>query len=164
MSAAHILSTLPHRFPMLLIDRVVELVPGERVVAHKAVTMNEPWYANVGANGALGYPAALLVESWCQAAGLLAARPRPAGEPRAADVMLFGRMSNARFGRDVLPGEVVEHRVHLLRQLEEATLFGGEAAVNGEVVFQVEQVVMTLRPAATLQPVEQLASQVRGAE
>ncbi|WP_431774998.1 3-hydroxyacyl-ACP dehydratase FabZ family protein [Streptomyces cucumeris] len=144
---------LPHRYPMLLVDRVDELTAGEGLVARKAVTANEPWYEGVSADAdaeQYAYPSVLLIESWCQAAGVLAAWDKPNPDVLAGQVMLFGSIADVEFGRPVLPGDVVEHRVRLVRALSDTVIFEGEALVDGEPVMRVGRVVMALRPAEEL--------------
>lgn len=135
---------LPHRYPMLLIDRVTELVPGERLAAVKAVTVNEPWYRSLppGADEAAhDYPAALLVESWCQAAGLLAgAAPASAG-----GVPLLGGLSKVRFRGRVRPGDVIEHRVRIVRDYGENLIFEGESLLADRTVVEVGRATVALR-------------------
>ncbi|MFF8615129.1 3-hydroxyacyl-ACP dehydratase FabZ family protein [Streptomyces sp. NPDC015350] len=144
---------LPHRFPMLLVDRVDELVPGERLVARKAVTCNEPWYAALPQDAGPRdhhYPEVLLVESWCQAAGVLATWDDPNPDVLNGQVMLFGGVSDARFERPVFPGDVVEHRVRVYRVLSDTMIFEGESLVDGETVMTVARATMAFRPAEQL--------------
>ncbi|GDY54632.1 hypothetical protein SVIO_052550 [Streptomyces violaceusniger] len=116
---------LPHRYPMLLVDRVLSLRPGERITAVKAVTHNEPWYAALVPAQDLAYPASLLIESWGQSAGLLAS----AATPRDRDqVMLFGAVAGAEFHRPVFPGELLEHHITIARSLDDSVIFEGRAA------------------------------------
>ncbi|HET8680773.1 MAG TPA: beta-hydroxyacyl-ACP dehydratase [Micromonosporaceae bacterium] len=154
---------LPHRYPMLLVDRVVEVEPGVRLTARKAVSGNEPWYRDLAddtpATG-YAYPPTLLVESWCQAAGLLAASdpagpPDPASDPAGLDapagrVLLIGAMTGIRFTAEVFPGDLVEHRVRLVRSVGDTAIFEGESLVDGRTVLEVERVVVAMRPAAEL--------------
>lgn len=148
LSAARIAEILPHRFPMLLVDRVTELEPGRGLTALKAVTVNEPWYRELPAGH--GYPAVLLIESWCQAAGVLAAWDSPNPDVLSGQVMLFGSMSGIRFHGEVLPGDVVEHHVRLVRALSDTVIFEGESLVAGRRVLEAERVVMAMRPAEVL--------------
>lgn len=130
---------LPHRYPILLVDRVTDVVAGERLTAVKAVTRNEPCYAN--ATGP--YPLALLLESWVQAAALLAVYP---DGPAPDTVMLLGSVGAVTVGRPVLPGDVVTHRVYLTRALGDTLLFEGESTVEGTTVQAVGQAVLAFRP------------------
>lgn len=149
---------LPHRFPMLLVDRVIDLVPGESITAKKAVTRNEQCYRRVGAHTAdvvLEYPQALLIESWGQTAGILATWRDPGGvtDAQEADrVMLLGGLTGVTFHRPVLPGDVLHHRARLSRALADTVIFEGETLCDGEVVMSVERMVMAFRPADQLRP------------
>jgi 3-hydroxyacyl-[acyl-carrier-protein] dehydratase len=138
---------------MLLVDRLTEVVPGERLVALKAVTCNEPWYEGLGPDRTeedFAYPSSLLVESWCQAAGVLATWDEPNPEVLKGRVMLFGGMAGVAFHRSVLPGEVLEHRVRQVYRAEDSALFEGECLSAGESVMTVERIVIAFRPASAL--------------
>ena len=153
MNVAEVKRILPHRYPMLLVDRVVEIVAGERVRARKAVTANEPWYGALPDGATVAehaYPPVLLVESWCQAAGVLAAHDAPNPDVCEGDVMLFGSVADARFLRPVLPGDLLEHEVRLVRSVGDTVIFEGETRVDGEVVLEVGRAVMAMRPAEEL--------------
>ena len=138
---------LPHRYPMLLIDRVLEVAPGSWVTAVKAISRNEPWYAD-GAYAA--YPEVLLVESWAQAAGLVTGVEQPNPDVCSGRVMLLGSLSGVQFHRPVLPGDVLEHRVRVTKAINETTIFEGECVVRGELVFTVPRMVVAHRPAEVL--------------
>lgn len=145
---------LPHRHPMLLLDRVTDLVPGERLTAIKAIAGNEPWYQGLTDDAepdAYAYPQVLLLESWCQAAGVLATWDHPNPDVLSGDVMLFGSLNNVTFAAPVLPGSVVEHRVRLVRALGKTLVFEGESSVGQQRALTVEQVLITMRPARFLQ-------------
>lgn len=155
INAAEIKGLLPHRYPMLLVDRVLELVPGESLVALKAVTCNEPWYQALGEDAAeeqFSYPQTLLVESWGQAAGLLAVQPGTAAAGLSDQVMLAGAMSGVEFLRPVCPGDVLEHRVRVVRALSDAVIFEGESLVGWDVVMRLSHMVMAFRPGGQLRP------------
>ncbi|MFF2023053.1 3-hydroxyacyl-ACP dehydratase FabZ family protein [Streptomyces sp. NPDC058171] len=153
MGAAAIKQVLPHRYPMLLVDRVLRRAPGEHLVAHKAVTCNEPWYQDLPPQATEddhAYPHVLLVESWCQSAGILIAAERPNPDVLSGQVMLFGSISDIRFTGRVRPGQVMEHHVRLSRALSDTVVFEGECLVDGEVVAEIGRVVMAMRPASEL--------------
>jgi 3-hydroxyacyl-[acyl-carrier-protein] dehydratase len=141
---------LPHRYPMLLLDRVDEIVAGERLRARKAVTLNEPWYSDLPTSADHAYPWVLLVESWGQAAGILAAGDESNPDLRAGMVMLFGSISDARVHGPVLPGDVIEHEVRLMRMFNDTMILEGESRVDGRPVLEVGRAVMALRPAEML--------------
>ncbi|MET8093886.1 3-hydroxyacyl-ACP dehydratase FabZ family protein [Micromonospora sp. NPDC005220] len=155
-----VLAALPHRYPMLLVDRVAEVAPGRHIRALKAVTLNEPWYAASvpGSPADLAYPQVLLVESWGQAAGLLANVSFPT-EP--GQVMLFGSMSDVTFGRPVRPGDVIEHDARVLKSLGDTVVFEGSSRVGDDEVLGVGRMVMAMRPAAVLRPDALAGSETR---
>ncbi|HEU5470225.1 MAG TPA: hypothetical protein VFV67_06200 [Actinophytocola sp.] len=128
---------LPHRYPMLLLDRVTGLVPGVRLTATKAVSGNEPWYA--GGGPGFAYPPVLVVESWCQAAGVLTGWDDP------ARVLLLGSMTGVHLAGPVLPGDVVEHRVRMVTAAGGAAVFTGESIVAGRTVLSVRRLVVSMR-------------------
>ncbi|MFB7503147.1 3-hydroxyacyl-ACP dehydratase FabZ family protein [Streptomyces broussonetiae] len=146
-------SLIPHRYPILLVDRVLEVVAGHSISTVKAVTCNEPWYQDIpeGAqDGAYAYPTALLIESWCQSAALLAACTDQ-GSAGQGDVVLFGGMSKVAVHGQAYPGDVVRHEVRLVQQTAGATFFEGGASVGGEPVLTVGQAVTLVKPAHTLE-------------
>ncbi len=141
---------LPHRYPMLLVDRVTEVVPGERLVAIKAITLNEPWYRDLPPEAdedAHAYPTVLLVESWCQAAGLLAAA---GGEELDGRIPLLGGLTGVEVPGWVHPGDVVEQRVRLVKDLGGNLLFSGESTVAGRTVLLIGSAAVALRPPSAL--------------
>jgi 3-hydroxyacyl-[acyl-carrier-protein] dehydratase len=150
LSTSEIKKVLPHRYPMLLVDRVTELEPGLRLTAHKAVTCNEPWYQELAADGDHGYPEVLLIESWCQSAGVLAVWDRPNPDVLSGHVMLFGGMAGIRFLAPVMPGDLLEHHVRLVRALSDTVIFEGGTVVGSRAVMEVGRVVMAVRPASKL--------------
>jgi len=141
---------LPHRFPMLLVDRVTEVVTGTRLTAIKAVTCNEPWYAGLADEDDHGYPEALLVESWMQAAGLLICLGL--GRITApGDVMLAGKLSEVEFHHRVLPGDVLKHDVRLVKDLSHTVVVEGECLVDGAPVLSVAKALLAFRPEGAVQ-------------
>ncbi len=154
---AEIRQLLPHRYPMLLVDDVIDIVPGERLVARKAVSVNEPWYARTDETAPaadFAYPKTLLLESWCQAAGVLATIKRPNPDVTAGKVMLFGAITDVEFHNDVFPGEVVEHHVAIFRAVSDTVIVTGASNVAGRAVLTVSRVVMAFRDAAMVRPSE----------
>ncbi|PSL53052.1 3-hydroxyacyl-[acyl-carrier-protein] dehydratase [Saccharothrix carnea] len=136
-----LLRLLPHRHPLLLVDRVLDVVPGESLTALKAVSANEPWCVDLG-----DFPPTLLLESWCQAAVLLSSWDEPATDR----VVLFGAMADVKFHRPVSPGCVVRHSVRVLDARGATVAFTGRSEVDGHVVMTVGRVVTTARAAADL--------------
>ncbi|WP_207129439.1 3-hydroxyacyl-ACP dehydratase FabZ family protein [Actinocatenispora comari] len=153
MSVPQIVARIPHRAGMLLIDRVLELVPDQHVRAVKAVSFAEPWYQRLRTpltDDDLAYPPALLLESWNQAAAVLATAERPNTDVRRGLVMMLGSATGIRFARPVRPGELLEHRVSLVRRIGDTMIFAGDTTVGGETAMTVDSVVLAQRPAARL--------------
>ena len=123
-----ILEMLPHRYPFLMIDRVVDVVPGERVVAIKCVTANEPFFAGHFPGNPV-MPGVLIVEAMAQAAAVLGMETFP--ENRDGGVLLLG-MDKVRFRRQVVPGDTLRLEVVPLRLRGSIWKVHGEATVSGE--------------------------------
>ncbi|GIG91756.1 3-hydroxyacyl-ACP dehydratase FabZ family protein [Plantactinospora endophytica] len=154
---AQIRKVVPHRYPILLLDRVVELVPGERLTALKAVSCTESCYEGLGNDSAdrdYAYPATLIVESWAQAGVLLATWDKPNPDVLVGAVGLAGAINNVSFGGPVYPGEVLEHRVRLTKVLGDTVILEGETVVGDRTVMRVGQFVETQRPVSALRPAE----------
>jgi 3-hydroxyacyl-[acyl-carrier-protein] dehydratase len=150
MDLKRIKELLPQRYPILLLDRIDVIVPGERLKALKAVTVNEPWYRDLDPSASHAYPSVLLIESFGQAAGVLALTDPTQGDLPDDIVMLFGSVTDFRFHAPVFPGSVVEHDVRIMRGISNTMMFEGESRVDGEVILDVARGVMALRPAEVL--------------
>ncbi len=124
-----IMSVLPHRYPILLVDRVLELEPGKRIVAIKNVTVNEPVF-NGHFPGHPVMPGVLLVEGMAQAAGILLMHDL---EDRESKLIYFAGIDRARFRRPVVPGDQVTYEVELLRHRSSFAKLEGRALVDGKV-------------------------------
>ncbi|HZM79784.1 MAG TPA: hypothetical protein VFC19_28980 [Candidatus Limnocylindrales bacterium] len=135
---------LPHREPMLLIDSVEE----RDLIGVKAVTLGEPCFAGLHPDDDHSYPEVLMVESWCQAAGVLAVHDRPNPDVMTGRVTLFGSISDVTFHAPVRPGDVMRHRVSPLKIMSDAAVFEGHAFVDRRPVMTVGQIVIALRPAS----------------
>ena len=144
-----ILRYLPHRYPFLLIDRVLELEPDRRVVAIKNVTINEPYF--VGHFPHLPVmPGVLVVEAMAQAAGVLSF----ATMGRRSDdnsVFYFAGIDEARFKRPVVPGDQLRLEVDILRKSRLLWKFKGSASVDGQMVAEA-QLMCALRDIAGREP------------
>jgi 3-hydroxyacyl-[acyl-carrier-protein] dehydratase len=133
LTAEQILGVLPHRFPFLLIDRVLELTP-DKVVALKNVTWNEPYFQG-HFPGAPVMPGVLQVEAMAQAGGVLASRA-VTFDPKT-QVMLFMAIDAVKFRRPVVPGDQLIIEVVPLRK-GKIFKMKGEARVDGQVVSSAE--------------------------
>ncbi|GAA2947751.1 3-hydroxyacyl-ACP dehydratase FabZ family protein [Kitasatospora cinereorecta] len=149
---AAIRAALPHRYPMLLVDRILT-VSADEIRSVKAVTLNEPWYARLGeepSKADFAYPDFLLLESWTQTAGLLATRSEE--EPADGRTMLFGSMRDVEFHRRVFPGDVLEHHVRLQRAVNDTLVFEGSSRIGDEPVLTIGTVTVAFRPREQLDP------------
>ncbi|MBT8115769.1 MAG: 3-hydroxyacyl-ACP dehydratase FabZ [Arenicella sp.] len=127
---------LPHRYPFLLVDRVVSAVPNEELVAYKNVTYNEPFFEGHFPSRPV-MPGVLIVEALAQASALMASYGSGsiASENR---VYYFTGIDKARFKRPVEPGDQLFFEVKLLRQIKNMWKCKGEAKVDGHVVASAE--------------------------
>ncbi len=136
MGIEEILTLLPHRPPFLLIDRVIEMVEGESLVALKNVTMNEYFFEG-HFPGRPVMPGVLIVEAMAQAAGVLAYKST---NTKASDgvLYLFAGIDNARFRRVVQPGDQLRLEVKVLRARREMWRLEAMAYVDGELACSAE--------------------------
>lgn len=136
MDITQIMKHLPHRYPFLLVDRVLELVPNERVVAIKNVTMNEPHFPGHFPNHPV-MPGVLMIEALAQTAGLLAFKSAdlPVDENT---VIYFVGIDGARFKRPVVPGDQLLMEANVLRVSRGIWKFAAKATVNGQLAVEAE--------------------------
>ncbi len=127
---------LPHRYPFLLVDRVIELVPNERVVAIKNVTMNEPFFQGHFPNHPV-MPGVLVIEAMAQAAGTLI-RLSAEKDPDGKALFYLAKIDKARFAAKVVPGDQLRLEVRLKRMLRGMGLFEARALVDGNEVASCE--------------------------
>ena len=131
-----ILSFLPHRYPFLLVDRVVELEIGKSIKAYKNVTFNEPFFQG-HFPGLPIFPGVLIMEALAQAGGLLVLTS-VSPEEAASTMCLFTGMEGVRFRKQVIPGDRLELHGELLRKKMRICKMGCQALVNGQVVAEAE--------------------------
>lgn len=130
-----IMELLPHRYPFLLVDRIVELVPGEKIVGLKNVTMNEPFFQGHFPGNPI-MPGVLIVEAMAQTGGLLAIASTP--EEQRGRLMYFMGIDKVRFRKPVVPGDQLVMEMTLIRHRANATKMGGVVTVDGKRVAQAE--------------------------
>ena len=127
---------LPHRYPLLLIDRVIEFTPGEQLIGIKNVTYNEPHFTGHFPQRVI-MPGVLILESLAQATGLLAFKT--VDELHSDDALYYlAGIDNARFKRPVEPGDQLQLKVTLVKQKRNLWKFFGEASVDGELVVSAD--------------------------
>ena len=125
---------IPHRFPFLLVDRIVEFLPRERIVGLKQVSINE-WFFQGHFPGAPVMPGVLVIEALAQCGAILALREI---DDRDQKLVLFTGIKEARFRRPVVPGDTLVLEVTALRTGSRVQRMRGEAKVNGEICADAE--------------------------
>lgn len=130
-----ILDILPHRYPFLLVDRIVEVVPGEKMLAYKNVSFNEPFFEGHFPENPV-MPGVLTVEALAQTAALLAFLTEPTNMD--SKVMYLAGVDNARFKRPVRPGDRLDLEATLVRRKGPVWKMAGKASVAGTLVAEAE--------------------------
>ena len=125
---------LPHRYPFLLVDKIIELIPRTRIVGIKQVTINEPFFQG-HFPGAPVMPGVLQIEALAQVGAILALREF---EDRAGKIPFFSGIENARFRRPVVPGDTLELEVIALRIGSRVQKMQGFARVDGKITAEAE--------------------------
>lgn len=129
-----VLKRLPHRYPLLLVDRVLELVPDERIRAVKAVSFNEQFFQG-HFPGAPIMPGVLQIEALAQAAGVLAIETL--GLQDSGQLVYFMAIENAKFRAPVTPGCLLELEAEFVQKRARVCKFAGKASVDGKVTCEV---------------------------
>ena len=134
MDIHEILDHLPHRYPFVLVDRVISMEPGNEITAIKNVTINEPYFP-----GHFSYhpvmPGVLIVEALAQAAALLSFKTMDT-KPTEDSVYYFAGIDNARFKKPVNPGDQIVLHVKIDRVLKGIWKYSGTATVDNEIVAE----------------------------
>jgi beta-hydroxyacyl-ACP dehydratase FabZ len=144
MKYAEIAALLPHRYPFLLVDRVLELTAGERIVALKNVTANEPFFSGHFPGQPL-MPGVLICEAVVQAGGILARASVDAPSQQGKIAMLTG-LDHVRFRRQVVPGDQLRLEVEIVRRRGTFCKMRGTAQVEGKVAAELEFTVVEVDP------------------
>jgi 3-hydroxyacyl-[acyl-carrier-protein] dehydratase len=153
LEAEQIRQCLPHRYPFLLVDRVLRVEDGRRLVAIKAVTISEYCYRNpfdCGGVEDLAYPISNVVESFAQASGLLLRQIWPQ-LTSGAHVVMFGSFSGIQVLRSAYPGDLLELHVELDTALDDAAVISGTVRIGGAVAAIIDRVTAVIRPVEVLQ-------------
>jgi 3-hydroxyacyl-[acyl-carrier-protein] dehydratase len=145
MDIHQILKKLPHRYPILLVDRVLAVDPGKSIKALKNVTINEPHFVGHFPHRPV-MPGVLILEAMAQTAGLLAFADE-SSERDPNSVIYFAGIDGARFKRPVEPGDQLVMDVEILRHKSGIYKFKGTARVGQEVACEAE-LMCTMRTVA----------------
>ncbi len=132
-----ILHLLPHRYPFLLVDRVIELERNKRIRAIKNVTFNEPFFQG-HFPGRPVMPGVLVIEAMAQAGGLLTQLSQPKDACHEGKLFYLVKVDNARFSRMVVPGDQLDMEVVLKRTIRNMALYACVARVEGKEVASAE--------------------------
>jgi beta-hydroxyacyl-ACP dehydratase FabZ len=130
-----IMNALPHRYPFLLVDRIIEIVPGERLTGLKNVTINEPFFQG-HFPAAPVMPGVMIVEAMAQAGGMLAFASLP--EDKKGSVIYFMGMDKVRFRKPVVPGDQLIFNISFIKKRKSIFKMSGVATVDEQVVADGE--------------------------
>ncbi len=136
MDIHQILEHLPHRYPFLLVDRVLECVPGERILALKNVSINEPFFPGHYPHHPV-MPGVLIVEALAQAAAILSFKTM-GGKPDDRTVYYFVGIDGARFKRPVTPGDQLMLAVSIKANKRGLWKFAAQALIGDQVAAEAE--------------------------
>lgn len=139
IEAKEIMTILPHAFPFLLVDRILEFESGKRIVGIKNVTCNEPYFPGHFPGQPI-MPGVLILEAMAQTAGILAYKSI-SGENQKKAVYFLG-IDNARFRKPVIPGDQLRFELEVTRQRQSIWGFKGKAFVDGKLVAEADLLAM----------------------
>jgi 3-hydroxyacyl-[acyl-carrier-protein] dehydratase len=142
MTIEQVIQYLPHRYPFLLIDRVIELELGKHIVAQKNVTINEPFFPG-HFPGHPVMPGVLILEAMAQAAAILSFKTQNKS-PEEIGIVYFAGIDGARFKRPVVPGDQLILKVEITRHLKGIWKYAARAEVDGVLAAEAE-LMATLR-------------------
>lgn len=137
---AEIQALLPHRYPFLLVDRVKEFEPHQRIVGFKNVTVNEPFFQG-HFPGRPVMPGVLIIEAMAQTAGVLVFK---SGGPVGKTVMYLTGIDEAKFRRPVVPGDQLRFEIEVLKKRPPFWKMQGKAYVDNEVVCEAVVTAMVM--------------------
>ena len=145
LDVKRVMAALPHRYPMLLVDRVEEIVPDKSITAIKAVTINEDFF-NGHFPGRPIMPGVLIVEALAQAAGVLAVESL--GLANSGKLVYFMAIEGAKFRTPVEPGCLLRLEVEFVQKRASVCKFAGKALVDGKVAAEANFTAMIADPPA----------------
>ncbi|MGD9016573.1 MAG: 3-hydroxyacyl-ACP dehydratase FabZ [Desulfobacterales bacterium] len=130
-----ILDRLPHRYPFVMVDRILEIESGKRILTLKNVTINEPFFQGHFPENPV-MPGVLILEALAQSGALLAFESMP--EERRNVLIYFAGVNNAKFRKVVIPGDQLVMEVNLRKLKSKAMLAAGKATVDGQLVTEAD--------------------------
>lgn len=139
LSVSEIMESIPHRYPFLLVDKMIDVVPGETATGVKNVTINEPFFPGHFPQKPV-MPGVLILEAMAQTAGVLAVQFL--GDNARGKVMYFMGIDGAKFRQPVVPGDVLHMKVTKTRGGGAVWKFDAEAYVEDELVAQAKLTAM----------------------
>ena len=140
-----VMALLPHRYPMLLVDRVVGYIPDKSIHAIKAVSMNEPFFQGHFPGRPI-MPGVLIIEALAQAAGVLAVESM--GLADSGKLVYFMGIENAKFRRPVEPGHLLDLHVDIVQAKRSICKFEGRALIDGALAAECSFTAMIADPPA----------------
>lgn len=140
-----VMAALPHRYPMLLVDRVEELIPDKSITAIKAVTINEGFFQGHFPGRPI-MPGVLIVEALAQAAGILAVESL--GLAGSGKLVNFRAIDGANFRVPVEPGILLRHEVEFVQKRSTVCKFSGRATIEGKLAAEANFTAMIADPPA----------------
>ena len=146
LDVKRVMAALPHRYPMLLVDRVVQILPDQSITAIKAVSMNEGFFQGHFPGRPI-MPGVLIVEALAQAAGVLAVESF--GLANSGKLVYFMAIEGAKFRNPVEPGCLLQLDVEFVQKRSSVSKFAGKASVDGKVVAEANFTAMIADPPAS---------------
>ena len=140
MEIKEIMNILPHAYPFLLVDRIIEIEPGKRAVGIKNVTYNEPFFPGHFPGRPI-MPGVLIVEAMAQTAGILVFNSMPHQEQHKMPVYFLG-IDNVRFRKPVIPGDQLRLEAEITKHRQAVWGFAGKTLVDGKLVAEAELLAM----------------------
>jgi 3-hydroxyacyl-[acyl-carrier-protein] dehydratase len=125
---------LPHRYPFLLVDRILEIEPRKRIIGIKNVTINEPQFMGHFPENPV-FPGVLMIEGMAQTAGVLCILSIASPQPKS---VFFLTIDKAKFRKPVRPGDTIEYHMNKIARRKTMWWYRGEAKVAGEIVAEAE--------------------------
>lgn len=135
IESREIMQLMPHRYPFLLVDRVLDFEEGKWLKAIKNISVNEPCFTGHFPEAPI-FPGVLILEAMAQATGVLAIKSH--GKLKEGELYYFASIDNARFKQPVVPGDQILIEVNFIKEKRGITLFTGKVTVNGNLACEAE--------------------------